>query len=157
MPLTYPKRNGYLYTFKSVEVLEGAAVWNGILSVGWTGTMDGADVVHGNKVLPYGHIRGNAKTTLEVKFVAEAYFDWLRDHPGALQEILPAVVVKNQEGSRIDAVKLVGLRFTEVDGPSEGTDANEITKPANALDLLIKTDGGTAFVSVFTGKQEGEE
>ncbi len=156
MPLTYPKRDGFLYALSSVQVLEGASVWGGLTSIKHGGEVDGADLVFGNGPMPVGHLRGQGKPNLELKFLAEAYFDWLKDHPGPLMRIFPTVMIKNQEGSRVDMVKLIGVRFTSNDSPSEGTEANMVTKPALALDIFHKPDGAAAYVSLFTGLQDGE-
>ena len=156
MPLTYPKRDGFLSSLTSVEVLEGATIWAGLTSIGWTATVEGGDLVYANKMMPYGHLRGQGSPKCELTFLAESYFDWLKNNPGPLVRIFPSVMLKNQEGSRVDMIKIVSARFTEADGPSEGTDANEVTKPANALDIFIKPDGAAAYTSVFTGLQDGE-
>ena len=155
MPLTYPKRGGFLYSFKSVEVQQGAEVWNGLLSVKYTPKIDGRSLLHGNRRRAYGRPRGNAEVELEVKFVAEGYFDWVRAHPGFLMEIFNPIII-NEEGSRRDTISIVELTFENTDAPSEGTDANEVTLSGMAIDCLISVEGGPER-SVIDGLQEGEE
>jgi hypothetical protein len=155
MPLQYPKRGGFLYSFKSVEVLEGAEIWNGLLSVKRVMKIDGRSLLHGNRRRAYGRPRGNAEAELEVKFVYEAYFDYVKNHPGILMEEFNPTII-NEEGSRRDAIKIVGLTFENDDATQEGTDASEVTLSGMAIDVLISVEGGP-FRSLIDGLQEGEE
>jgi hypothetical protein len=155
MPLSYPKRNGYLYSLKSTSVQEGGELFGGLLSVKYTPKVDGRALVHASRERAYGRVRGNFEVECELSFLGEAFFDILKNHPGILTEMFNPVIV-HEEGSRRDAIKLIDLTFEDFDPTVEGTDAMEVALTGMALDCLISVEGG-AFRSVFDGRQEGEE
>lgn len=155
MPLTYPKRNGYLYSLKSTSVDNGGELFGGLLSVSYTPKVDGRAIVHASRSRGYGRVRGNFEVEVEFTFLAEAFFDIVKNHPGILTEMFNPTVI-HEEGSRRDAVRFTDLTFEEFGGSAEGTDAMEVALPGMALDCLLSAEGGP-FRSVFDGLQEGED
>lgn len=150
----YPKRNAFVYSFKSKEVLEGAAIWEGLTKVSHKATIEGRAELRGNKGRRYGVSRGDYKGTVELEFGAEGFYDWAKDHPGYLTEFFNPVIA-NEEGSRRDVVKIVGLTFEDTDAPSEGTDPDTVALSGMCEDILVSTNDGP-FRSLFDGAEEGE-
>lgn len=133
---TYPNRGKFLYSFKSLSLLNGAEVFEGLTSLGVNVTIEGREMLYGNGMRAYGRTRGNLQVEVEAKFAAEAFFDFQKAHPQFLTELFTFTVV-NEESSRRDVIELVELSFEGADLPSEGTAPSEVTLSGMALDVLI--------------------
>lgn len=136
MALTYPNRNGYLYSFQSTQVQQGAELFKGLLGVKFSPKLEGRKLVMGNGRKAYGRVRGQLMVEGEVTFLADAFFDFQRAHPQILDEVFNPTII-NEEGARRDVIELVELVFESLDYTSEGTDEIRITLPFSAIDAKI--------------------
>ncbi len=137
MALSYPKRQEYLYALNSFSLLDGADPVHGLRSFKVTTTIEGRDHVYGTGVKSYGRPRGNLKVEVEIKFIAEAFFDYQRRHPQILTDIIDSLIGVFEDGSRRDKIECVSVDFTSCEIPPEGTEATEITLQGTAIDFLI--------------------
>lgn len=136
MPLSYPKRKGFLYSFQSLQVLDGADQLKGIMGFKANPKVDGKKLVFGNGRKAYGRTRGQLTVECEITFLAEAFFDWLATHKQFIDEEFDFTAVC-EEGSRRDKIEVIGLSFDSSEMPFEGTDEIKVTIPGMAIDLKI--------------------
>lgn len=136
MALQYFKRNGYLYSFKSVSLLEGAELFKGLSAISVNPTVEGRDLFYGSGTKAYGRPRGHLMVEVSATFVAEAFFDIVAKHPTILDEEFNLSVVF-EEGPRRDVIDLVSLTFEGIDKSAEGTEATTVELSGTAIDCLI--------------------
>lgn len=148
--LSYPKRKGFLYSLTSVTLVQGASVFKGLTSMKVNATIEGRDLKYGNGIIAFGRPSGTLKVEIEWKFVAEAFFDFVRAHPQYMTETFnPAFAF--EEGSRRDRIELVGATLEGAELSAEGTDAAEVSITGTALDVLM----GPSKISV-AARQAGD-
>jgi hypothetical protein len=148
--MAFDKR-GFRYSFTSVEVQDGAAVFEGLTSLNYAIKIEGRDHVYGNSRKSYGQPAGTLMVESTCGFIKEAWFDFVAAHPQYLDERFD-VVFFYQEGSRNDKIEIIGLLFNESSADAEGTDATKVEVPGTALDIKVngvsvisdpRTDEGT--------------
>lgn len=149
--LDYHKRDGFLYNFSSLILLDGADVWNGLMSVSVKATVEGGDAVYGQGPIAYGYTRGQLKCECEFSFAAEAFFDLRQKYPRILTTIFDDLLLAFEEGSRRDTIVIVSPRITSVEIEAEGTDATEIVIPGLAINVLM----GPNREPLFEGSAQG--
>lgn len=147
MAFGYPKRDGFLFSFKSVTLLDGVELWKGLTSVSVKGNVDGREPFYGQGSKAVGFPRGNLKVELELKFHGEAFFDWRSAHPSFLTEQFDDLTLAIEEGSKREMIVIVGTTITGGELESEGTDPMEFSLPGLATDILM----GTSRQSIFEG------
>lgn len=136
MALSYPNRNGYLYSFQSTQVLEGGELFKGLLGGKVNPKIDGRKVVMGNGRKAYGRTRGQLMVEGELTFLADSFLEYQRTKPGFF-DLLHNLVVVFEEGDRRDKIQLVELSLDSVDVSFEGTEEIRAVLPFTALDCLI--------------------
>lgn len=146
----YPKRDGFLFSFKSVTLLDGVELWTGLTSVQVKGTVDGRDPFYGQGSKAIGFPRGNLKVEMELKFHGEGFFDWQQAHPSFLTESFDDLTLAIEEGPKRAMIVIVGPTLTGGELESEGTDPMEFTLPGLALDILM----GNNRRSIFEGSHQ---
>lgn len=136
MALQYHKRNGFLYSFKSVSLLEGSELFKGLSAISVNPTVEGRDMFYGTGTKAYGRPRGHLMVEISATFVAEAFFDIMAKHPTILDEEFTLSLV-NEEGSRRDVIDLISVTFEGIDMSQEGTEATTVELSGSAIDFLI--------------------
>jgi hypothetical protein len=111
-------------------------------------------MAYGNRTRAYGRTRGTFMAEVSMTFVAEAWFDFVKNNPTFLFQAFDLTGLF-QEGSRRDGVQLVELAFNDTNLDTEGTDATEVEITGDCFDVLISTEGG-AYKSMIP-QREGEE
>lgn len=149
MALTYPKRNGYLYSFQSVSVLQGSEFFKGLQSVSFTPSVDGRDRPKGTGPKALGVTRGTLKVDVELTFESTSFFEWIKAHPQWLFEHFDLTVVY-EEGATRDVIDLVQVTFDDSEVKAEGTEAIKVAIKGQAIDVLINK------VSVSPGDSLGQ-
>lgn len=146
MGLSYPKRKGNLHSFKSLEVLHGLEVFKGLTQFSAKMTVDGREFMYSTGSKPVGRPRGNTAVECSMKFLGEAFFDFVKSHPQFMTEEMDLTFVL-QEGSRRDRVDILGLTFEECEINLEGTEGLEVPLTGMALDMMF----GPSKTSLFEG------
>lgn len=136
MAISYPRRNGFLYSFQSFSLLEGAELFKGIQAVKFSPKIEGKKIVFGSGRKGAGRVRGQLMVEASITFLADAFFEFVRTRPFFLDQEFDLVGVC-EEGSRRDKIEIIGLSFDSVDLSFEGTDETKGECPGNAYDLLI--------------------
>lgn len=129
-------RRTFRYSFTSVEVQDGANVFEGLTSLSRATKIEGRDPVYGNRRKMYGRTAGTLLVEVTCGFIAEAWFDFVKDHPQYLDEIFD-VVFFYEEGNRRDKIEIIGLLFNEDSSDAEGTDATKVEMPGTAINIKI--------------------
>lgn len=144
MGLKYPKRNGKIMSFKSVTLLQGATLFEGLQGVTVTANVEGDDPVYGAGTKALGRTRGELHVEFTVTLLAEEFFAFNRSNPGIL-DLEFSFTVLFEEGAKRGRVEIVAGKFNEIPIEAEGTGATTIELSGTALDCLI--DG----VSIMLG------
>lgn len=151
MALSYPKREGYLYSHKSLIVQEGAELWSkGLIAAKINPSIEGRKIVMGNGRKPLGRTRGELKVECELTFESTSFFEYATSHPQFLDEIHNFTYVWEEGADRAD-VEIQDLAFEAIDLPSEGTEEIKVVLKAMAFDCLINGQ------SVVEGDSLGNE
>lgn len=136
MALSYPKRNGFLYSFQSFRLLEGSELFRGLMAFTVTPKIEGKKLVFGNGRKAYGRVRGQLQVELSMTFLAESFFEFARNHPQYLDEEFNLTGVC-EEGSTRDKLEIIGLSLDSSSIPFEGTDEVKVELPGMAIDILV--------------------
>ncbi len=136
MPVHYPKRNGFLYSFKSVQLLQGAQLFDGLMQVEANPSVDGGDAVFGTGPKGLGAPIGELHIELSFKMLLKSFFLYTKSRPNWMFEYYNLTLV-NQEGSDRDRITLETVRITGTTIPSEGTDATVVEAEGWALDMRM--------------------
>ena len=140
-------KKSYLFSLKSLEVHQGAALFEGLLSFKISCKKDGRKSVRGTGGKRYGRTRGGLMVEVEMAFEGTAFFRWVKDHPGLLDEIFESVVMSLREGSEKAKVELIDLDFPDLEIPVEGDDEMKVSLKGEADDCKINgqslADGDT--------------
>ncbi len=137
MALAYPKRQGWLYSHKSLTVMEGSElISKALFSAKITASIEGRKVVMGNGRLPLGRTRGELKVECELGFEWTSFAEYLKAHPQALDEIHNFTYVWEEQSDRIK-VEVQDFAFDSIDIPSEGTEEIKIELKGMAFNCLI--------------------
>lgn len=150
MALSYPKRDGYLFSHKSIVVQEGAElVSKALISCKVMGKVDGRKAVYGNGRKAVGLVRGQLVVEAELTFEGTSFNEYRSAHPQLLDEIHNFSYLW-EEGSNRMGVQVQGFTFMDMELPSEGTDELQVALKGIALDILMSSNGG-AFLSLVEG------
>lgn len=147
--MDFPHRDGYVYSFRSLELAQGAALFNGLTGFSCTPTIDGETIVYANGRKPFGRTRGRLKVEGTITMYLDPALDYAKAHPHILDEQFPAITASLQDGSRRNKVTLHQVRLMEFPIDLKGDDAIEVALKFTAFDLLL--DG----VSVVEGGELG--
>lgn len=127
----------YLFSIKSLEIHQGADLFEGILGLKITVKADGRKTVReGTGGRAYGKTRGGLSVEVEVTFEGTKYFDWIENHGGLLDEIFD-IVASLREGSKKAKIEILELDFRENEIPIEGDDEMKVTLKGEAIDCKI--------------------
>lgn len=136
MPIQYPNRKGFVYTFQSFSLLEGSDLIPGLLGFKASPKLEGRKLVFGTGRLAYGRTRGQLSVEVELTLMAEAFYEWRKKHPQILDEVFNLTGV-NEEGANRNKIQIVDLAFESLDLTFEGTDELKGVLPGMAMNLLI--------------------
>lgn len=134
--LSYPRANQRLYSFKSVQLLEGAKIFAGLTAVDIGVEIEGRDILYGNGTTGYGRPRGQLKVDFMMKFAADAFYKFGRDNPQFLDNEYTYSFVQ-EEGSSRDVVDVIQLTLDGLKISTSGTNADEIEIPGTAITALL--------------------
>lgn len=137
MALAYPKRQGYLFSHKSLTVVEGSElISKALFSAKITASIEGRKVVMGNGRKPLGRTRGELKVECELGFEWTSFAEYVKAHPQLLDEIHNFVYVWEEGADRIK-VEIQDFAFDSFDLPSEGTEEIKVELKGMAFDCLV--------------------
>jgi hypothetical protein len=134
--LDFPKRSGFLFSHKSLTLLDGADQFAGVLAWKANPMVDGRAIQYGTGPIGLGRSRGNLKIEVEAKFSAATYYDFVSKNPTYLFQEFGWTAVF-EEGDQRATIECVQLAFDKTDAPSEGTEPNAATISGECLDLKI--------------------
>ncbi len=140
MGLLYPNRSGFIESFKSVNLLEGADVFDGLRKVELTPEISGAETVKTNRRKPQGHVAGDASITGSMTLLYRSALDYQQKHPFFLYEI-HSLTFTTEERVDFTTVAIEGLRWLSFPILAEGTNAIEVEVKFEALDCLMSVNG----------------
>lgn len=137
MALAYPKRQGYLYSHKSLTVMEGSELMSkSLLSAKISPSIEGRKIVMGNGRKALGRTRGELKVEAELAFEWTSFAEYIKAHPQMLDEVHNFTYVWEEGADRIK-VEIQDFTFDGFDIPSEGTEEIKIELKGAAFDCLI--------------------
>lgn len=140
--LQFPLRDGFLYSFNSLVVAEGAEIFSGLQEFKVKIKIDGETLVRaeGRKVI--GRTRGNLMIDGgSMKFVLDAALDYVANHPNFLDEV-HTITTTMEEGSRRTRQKIISLRFLELPIELGGTEEGKCEVPFSAFDVHCMDKNG---------------
>ena len=108
MGLPYPRRNRFIFSGKSLEVMEGAELWRGLTQAEVSVEIEGRDPLYGFGVIQLGKPRGQLMVEVNFTFEAASFFEWRKAHPQFLDEIFD-LTITIQEGANRHLVELRGV------------------------------------------------
>ncbi len=155
--LQYPRPNQRLFSFKSVQLLDGPECFQGLTSFSVNCKVEGRDLGYSSGTLAVGRPRGNLKVEVKAKFFADSWFNWVSANPQFLDTEYNLSLVL-AEGENRQTIDIIQLAWDEYDFSTEGTDASEVEMPGTAIVALINGSpmmGGDALGFIGSGIQFG--
>ena len=140
MGLLYPNRSGFIESFKSVSVREGASIFDGLRKIEIAAEITGAETVKTNMRKPQGHVAGDASITGNMTLLYRSAMDNMTKNPFMLYE-QHSLTFTTEERVDFTTIAIEGLRWLKFPVMSEGTDAIEVEVGYEALDVLISVNG----------------
>lgn len=136
MPITYPHRDSFIFSFPSLVLAEGSALFTGLKGLQGTAKIDGEKIVivEGRKAA--GRTRGVLMVEGTITLVLDSALDYAVAHPALLDEI-HTITATLEEGANRKKITLVQLRLLEFPFDLKGTEEVEVALKFTAFDLLV--------------------
>lgn len=141
MPIGYPKTDGFLFSFTSLRVPDGAGGDDiGIRSLGVKNTKKGRSKVWGKSRRPLGHTAGADDLTFTCTWVRDYFMRWQQRNQPYTDKFFDLPIVHIEEGQKYE-VLLKGCIYMDQDGTAtegaEGGIEDVVNFSVTDMDLVI--------------------
>ena len=143
MAIGYPKTDGFLFSFQSIRIPDGAGGDDiGIREIGIKNTKKGRAKVWGKGRRPLGMTAGQDDIEFTVKWVRDYFALWQTRNQPYTDKFFDLPVVHIENGQKYE-INLKGCLYKDQDGTaSEGSEgALEDTVNFTAMDMDVYVDG----------------